>query len=74
MKKVKDPLWAIVGEDVRLQGKERTFPATCPDCHVNVEMPESAAVGDRIRCGVCGSVSILESRGLVSDDGTPEVG
>ena len=74
MKKVRDPLWAIVGEDVRLQGREKVTTGTCPRCNVKLEIPEDATVGDRARCGICGAVSTLRDEGLVADDGTPEVG
>lgn len=73
MKKVKDPLYTIIGEDVRLQGKEKATSANCPGCNVKLEISEDVPVGGQVRCGVCGAVSTLRDDGLVADNGAPKV-
>lgn len=56
MKKL-DPLWAIIGEKVYLQGVTTHPAASCPQCHVLVELPEQSKLGARFRCGLCGTLS-----------------
>lgn len=73
MKKVKDPLYTIIGEDVRLQGKEKGTSGNCPRCNVKLEISEDVPVGGQVRCGVCGAVCTLGEEGLVADNGTPKV-
>ena len=56
MKKRLDPLWEIVGEKVYLQGMGAPVTASCPQCHVVVELPREPKQGERFRCGLCGTL------------------
>ncbi len=56
MKKRLDPLWEIVGEKVYLQGLGASPAASCPQCHVMVELPREPKRGERFRCGLCGAL------------------
>ncbi|HLA82787.1 MAG TPA: hypothetical protein VJP78_14420 [Thermoleophilia bacterium] len=63
-KKRYDPLWEIVDEKVPLQGAEPDVDALCPNCHVRVHIGLQLQPGERVECGLCGSVS-----DIVRDDG-----
>jgi hypothetical protein len=56
LKKRFDPLWEIIGEKVYLQGMSLTPAASCPRCHVLVELPQGSTRGERFRCGLCGAL------------------
>ena len=70
MKKKRDPLWEIVGEESRLQGSDESKPGQCPRCGVRVQLPKDSRSGDRFRCGLCGSVGEVSGDGSVADDRT----
>ncbi len=74
MKKRCDPLWAIVGEEVGLQGSEQIRSVVCPACKVLMEVPDIVPADSRFRCGLCGAPVEVGGAGLVADDGLPEVG
>ena len=73
MKKKSDPLWEIVGEESRLQGSDESKLGQCPRCGVGVQLPKDARVGDRFRCGLCGTVSHVSGDGSVADDGAAQI-
>jgi hypothetical protein len=61
LKKKYDPLWEIVGENVGLQGEGSRQCVSCPHCRVSIEVPICLAVGEQLRCGLCGGLSELSA-------------
>ncbi len=66
-KKQYDPLWEIIDEKVALQGVEPDVDSVCPFCHVKVHIGLALQAGERVECGLCGTVSeIVQNDGVVS--------
>jgi hypothetical protein len=57
-----DPLWEIIDEKVPLQGAEPDVDSICPYCNVNVHLGPDLKLGERVECGLCGSISEVSAK------------